>query len=247
LERHFNEQETAEIIRRAAERQIETRATSDRQGVSESELRRIAGELGIAQGAIDAALQDVGTISATDSGDENSVDRTLERTVLGEVGEEAYAALIDHFQPAQGSQGQAVKIGQTVTYTSMVGMSYCNISVVERAGKTTIKAKSSAWIAAVPTFVAAFFAAIIISAGIWQGGVSPAFKAMLDAAALIALFVGARMAMAGIVRFSNRKAQRLMDDATKDLARSAEELRENLGRSGLPQSEPHTHVQQADL
>ena len=70
MERHFSEQQVGDIIKRAAEHHLRQRAPQNPapDGVTETELRSVANELGIPSEALDKALSEIASVSHEDSG-----------------------------------------------------------------------------------------------------------------------------------------------------------------------------------
>jgi hypothetical protein len=230
VERRFSEEQVSEIIRRAAEISG-TSVGTDHSGVTESELRRIAREIGLDEGAVDAAMRETGAIVLSDTGGDLNYERSFERRISGEVGEEAYANLVEHFVPEWGIGRGTNKIGNLLTYKSMVGINSCQVSVSQKAGRTTLKVTSSAWVSIMATFLPATL--LSITAGILLFNSMDAVlldKVEVFAALFTAIWIAAVIGNIKLVKFSNRKVARLVDAAAADLAESADHLRDRLAR-----------------
>lgn len=149
MERHYTEQEVTEVIRRAAELQERLAegpggtagpgGSAGWRGVGESELVRIAGELGLQEKFVREALADPQTLAVEDKGSVTAIDRTLERTAAGLPGSEAFEIALDEFGPSMGVQSGPTTVGDTMTYQSMVGLSHCDVLVSKKSGRTRIK------------------------------------------------------------------------------------------------------------
>lgn len=228
LERRFSEEQVSEIIRRAAEISG-TSVGADHSGVTEPELRRIAREIGLDDDAVDAAMRETGAMVSNDTGGALTYERSFERRIDGEVGEEAYATLVEHFVPEWGIGRGTSKIGNLLTYRSMVGINSCQVSVSQKAGRTTLKVTSSAWVSIMATFLPATL--LSITAGILLFNSMDARlldKVEVFAALLAVIWAAAVIGNIKLVKFSNKKVGRLVDAAAEDLAESADHLRSRL-------------------
>ena len=134
MERHFSEQEVSEIIRRAADHQVRGRPSGApaAAGVSESELKRVAKELGIDQESLQLAMSEVSADGLGDTGTLDSFDRVLERTIECDVAAEDMGIVLQEFTPRRGFGSQPVNLGNTMSYESIVGFAPCLINVTNR-------------------------------------------------------------------------------------------------------------------
>ena len=220
-ERQFTEQQVADIIRRAAEAQPKlTGPGNATQGlINASEVKRIAQELGIASDAVDRAIEDTSNWTATDSGSLNSVDRTMERRVEGELADEDYSAVLEEFVPSSGPGGQSISVGSTLNYKAMAGLAECNVNVSKKSGWTNLRVKSSAFLALLPTMIPALLATVVSGGIVWESrGLTGSEKLMIHAAILIAVWGLATWAFRSAVRSSNRKIKELMDRTATKMA-----------------------------
>jgi hypothetical protein len=240
VERRFSEEQVSEVIRRAAELSslgVDS-ALARNSGVTESELRRIAREIGLDDGAVDAAMRETGTVVSSDSGGDLTYERSFERRINGEVGEEAYATLVEHFVPEWGIGRGTNKIGNLLTYRSLVGINSCQVSVSQKAGRTTLRVTSSAWISIMATYLPATALSITASILVFNtlsSRVLDKFEVLVPLLAV--LWIAAVIGNLKLVRFSNRKVARLTDAAAADLAESADHLRSKLSVSQHAPSE----------
>lgn len=239
MERQFSEQEVSEIIRKAAERQSRSDTPGRTPtGISESELRRVANELGIDSEALQYAMGEVGTGAVSDTGDLGSFERTLERTIDGDLPEEALALVIEEFVPVSGLQGNTVTIGRAINYTSMVHLGQCNVNVAPRNGKTVLRVKSQAFLAALPTYIPAFVLSMVASAITWDSGLgSPGFKVLVNLLLVGGLWTGASLVFRSMVRKTNQRVLELTDRTARKLAEAAMHLRGRLGRTSSTEEE----------
>lgn len=239
MERHFSEQEVSEIIRKAAERQSRSDTPGRTPaGISESELRRVANELGIDSDALQYAMGEVGTGAISDTGALGSFERTLERTIDGELPEEALALVIEEFVPVSGLQGNTVTIGRAINYTSMVRLGQCNVNVSPRNGRTVLRVKSDASLAALAVFGPAFVLSLIASAITWESVPgSPGVKALVNLLLVVAIWAGSSRCFRSIVRKTNQRVLELTDRTARKLADAAMHLRGRLGRASSTEEE----------
>jgi hypothetical protein len=226
--RKFSESQVTELIRRAAEHQAMARAaghdTTD--GIDEDAVRRLAQELGISESALNKALLESGQ-GAADSGTIKSLDRTIERSVDYELPEEALNIVCEAFQPNGGLPGSTVNLGRMLSYKSLVGMSECRITVGPRDGETILRVKSSAFLAALPTFLPALIGSLIAMAGIWEelGSWHGEEKAVLSFFVLAVIWGGAYFGFRRLVKYSNEKILRLADSVAAQFAKTANRLK----------------------
>lgn len=250
MERHFSEQEVSDIIRLAAEKQVRQRPAGApaSTGVSESELKHVAGELGIDPTALQAAISEVSSIGLEDTGDLSSIDRIIERSIDGDLAQEDFGIVLEEFVPASGIGNQPVSLGNSLSYQSLVGMAQCNINVTNRNGKTTLRVKSNAFLAALPTFLPALFASIISNVIIWEE-IRPRPEVGIPFAALFPVFflILAYFAFKSLIRYSNKKVIDLANRTTAKLSESAAHLRGNINKSGIPLPEVESSVEETRL
>ena len=251
MERHFSEQEVSEIIRRAADHQVRERPSGApaAPGVSESELKRVASELGIEASALQAAISEVGSGALGDTGTLDSVQRVLERSIEGELSPDELGIVLEEFTPVAefGSHGP-VSIGNSLTYNSVVGLTPCNINVAARNGKTRLRVKSNALAAALATFLPVIVISFVGNLIYWKKVAPPIddgilFATLLPVAFLVAAFFGFRK----LVRFGNRKILDLTNRTAAKLAESSDHLRGNLSRSGIPIPEVEASAEETRL
>lgn len=232
MERHFTEQQVSEIIRRAAERQAKSDAPGAAPtGISESELRRVARELGIDETALTQAMGEVGATALSDTGNLRSFERTLERVIDGEVPEESLASVVEEFVPVAGLQGSTVTIGRAINYTAMAGMGQCNINVAPRNGKTVLRVKSNAGLAFLPTGIPGFLMSIFVLAGVGKGMETTPLKFVVMAVAVLFIWAVAAIAFRAMVVGTNKKVLELTNRAAAKLSESAAHLRGRLEQS----------------
>lgn len=237
MERHFNEEQVSEIMQRAAEHQARQRPAGapGSSNVSESELVRVATEMGIDPESLQVAISEVSVAEAADTGTLKSVDRILERSVEGDLSAEDLGVVLQEFPPAGAFGSQPATTSNTLSYQSVVGLAHCRLNVTNRNGKTTLRVKSSAYMAALATFFPALFLSLIANVIIWEE-IRPVFDDGIMFAVLIpaALLTAAYFGFRTVVRNSNSKVLDLVNRTAAKLAESAEHLRRRLAKSGIP-------------
>lgn len=241
MERRFTEEQVSEIIRRAADISGGEGDPSPHrgQGVTEPELRRIAKEIGLSETAIEVAMRETGTVNKSDTGGDLTYERTFERRIQGEVGDEGYATLIEHFVPEWDPFRGTTRIGTLMSYKCSVGTNTCNVSIAQKAGQTTLKVTSNAWVSMMATFLPAtllsILAIILVSATVDSRFLD---KMELLVPILAVVWTAAILGNIKLVKFSNKKVARLVDSAAADLAASADHL-----RSRIAASAPHVEAE----
>jgi uncharacterized membrane protein len=228
MERHFTEEQVAEIIRRAAayQNRAKTPGVSTPAGISESELCRVAEELGIDAEAFRRSLDEVGASTQNDTGTLNSVSRVLERTIQGEVPEDAYGAMVEEFVPVSGFGGQSIlQIGKALSYSCMVGVAQCNVNVSRRDRQTVLRVQSNATMAGLAAFLPAFLATAVSGAIVWdQMTAAAAVKLVVHLSILALIWSGATVGFRAMVRNANRKVRGMIDRAAAKLAEATGRL-----------------------
>ena len=250
MERHFSEQEVSEIIRRAADNQARQHPEGSHagSGVSESELKRVASELGIEADALQSAISEVGSGALNDTGTHDSMERILERTVEGELTSDQLGIVLEEFTPMEGIGTKVVSVGNSLSYQSLVGCAQCSINVAARGGKTTLRVKSNAFVAALSTFVPVIAISLVGNLIYWKKVGLPVDDAILLAVLLPAAFLtAAYFGFRKLVNYSNRKVLDLTNRTAAKLEESSDHLRGNLNRSGIPvpevaESAEETHI-----
>jgi hypothetical protein len=240
MERRFSETQVTEIIRRAAEASAVGRTTkSGSVGIPESEVRRIASELGIAGPELDHALSEAGLIESSESGTGSSLERVIERTVPAELDFDQTVRVLEEFVPVSGFQGSQVQAGKTINYKSLVGLSECQVTVNSRRGRTKLRVKSNAGLCFIPTFIPFVMGSIIAMAGIWDEMQAAAgVKWMLTVAIVGGLGTLAWFGRAALTRWTNRKVLELTERAASHLEEEAQYMIEN-----PDQQEIRTHLE----
>ena len=235
--RVFSEQQVSEIIRRAADHQVRQRPAGApaASGISEDELMHVAKELGIDPESLQLAMSEVSADGLGDTGTISSLDRVLERTFDGDVNAEDLAVVLQEFTPIESFSNKPTGTGNSLSYTSIVGLAQCRVNVMNRRGRTTLRVKSHGFLAGIVTFIPAVGLSMIANIIIWEE-IKATLAEGLPFAFLIPIFflIVAFMSFRQIVRYSNRKVLDLTNRTATKLSESVDDLRGNISRSGIP-------------
>ncbi|HLO99086.1 MAG TPA: hypothetical protein VK171_10870 [Fimbriimonas sp.] len=141
-ERRFNEKEIAEILRKAAAAQAESVSqSSDNTGFTQSDLERLAAEVGIDPKHIAGAVDDLGVESGP-VGLLKGSSRTrpvLERTFDGTVDDVAWEEMVAELRLAFGGAGVASEVGSSRDWAGGNEFSTVHLSATPRNGKTRVR------------------------------------------------------------------------------------------------------------
>lgn len=143
--RRYDEDEVRRILERATELQRDLPAAAASQGVTLGELEEIAAEAGIAPGSIRRAARELDSRSeesgawAAVAGHPPTI--VLERTLPGELPEEAFGDLVAEIQRSAGTHGQPSVLGRTLTWQADTWANQRSLQVVvsSRRGETQIR------------------------------------------------------------------------------------------------------------
>jgi hypothetical protein len=225
--RIFSEQETAALVRRAVELQEQAKdAGGYTPGVTEEELRRIAGELGLGSKYLEQAMRE----GVTPEGKKGPFHFTeeFERVLDVELKPEDFDLLMGELRHV-GRRNPITQVGRTLTGQTWTGISVAGVDVSSRNGRTKIKVKSNgviAWLFTIhPATLACFILLPIMGA---QGLILPAIGAAVGLGAL---------ALAGFnwfLRKGHEAARRLTDRLAAAVSEADPSLRENLAHSSAP-------------
>jgi hypothetical protein len=239
----LGEREVGRILQRAAalqeqERQRGPLSGEGVRGVFLTELKQIAGEVGIDPRYVEAAAAELR------SGDEGRgrflfwgapVSTEFEQTVEGEVSVEEWDRLVAKIRRSTGNVGQTSTLGQSLEWTGQTD----HVSVSPREGRTTIRILSHCdeYTAAahVAAFVASLFALMPIIG--WLHGI-PMEAAGLTAATAGGLFGLARVWAGAMFKRHRDRMQALLQELTEHVAHTAAER--SASRSSLSPPPPLT-------
>lgn len=141
MEQRFSEQEASSIIQQAAEIQarLAPQSAPIKSGLTESEIVNIAKELGITEASVSEALKSPRLVSTSDTGSMTAAVRSIERSLPGFPETKAFEIVLDEMAPATGSQGRPSVVGNALTYTSSVALSYCEMRVTRSDERTRLR------------------------------------------------------------------------------------------------------------
>lgn len=146
--RRYGEEEVGLILKRAAELQRQQpAAAAEGGGLSLGELEEIAAEVGIDPRHLRRAAEEVDAVAAPLRGE--GVERLLgapltlkfERTLTGELPEDAFEMLVPEIQQAAEGHGQPSLLGHTLTWQSTSSNTdrMLQVTVSSRGGLTRIR------------------------------------------------------------------------------------------------------------
>lgn len=142
--RHYTDKEVSLILRRATELQRAAPSSANPIGLTLAELEEIAREAGIEVDLLRQAATEVDVSRPSGLGEVltgGPITIRLERTVPGELSENAMAELVPAIQMAADAPGQASAVGRTLTWSSGGGQNTRSMQVLIacRDGETLIR------------------------------------------------------------------------------------------------------------
>ena len=148
----------------------------------------------------------------------------------------------------EGIGTQPVSVGNSLSYQSFVGLTQCKINVATRGGKTTLRVRTNAFVAALSTFMPAIALSFVANIIIWEE-VRPMIDDGLPFAILLplGLLAAAYFSFRKLVRYSNRKVLDLTNRTAAKLEESADHLRGRLAKSGIPLPEVEASAKETRL
>ena len=230
--RRFNEQEVAAIIKRASElQQVESPAESTT-GMSLAELEQIAREAGLDPALVRRAASDLDT-RVSDRKPSAFLGAptalVLERTIDGEVPQDAYEAMVLEIQRELGGVGSVSTLGRSLVWTMTgadrrrVTTRTVQVTVTPRNGRTTIRMEEP-----LGQLAGGLFGGLMGGLGAGSSGISfgIAMSVFGSAAAAVPLVAGtigasyllARTIFARAVRNRGERLQRLMSRLAEHVA-----------------------------
>jgi len=138
-DRRYDEKEVGAILRRAAEIQSGLTPEVGVEGMTMTDLQKVAGEVGIEPGVIERAAREVvaGNGDSEDKINPNSF--LLERTVDGLISEEAWDDIVTRLRRHVGRPGQSTVQGSTHEWIGGWDTGTLTLSATTRNGKTRFK------------------------------------------------------------------------------------------------------------
>jgi hypothetical protein len=218
----FSEQETSQILQKAARLQEASSEDTYRPGVTREELERIAAEAGIDPKFVGKAL-----LALEDEPKKSwlNLSESFERVIEGEVDPNDFDEIFRDLKPANNRMA-AQQIGRTVTMQTFYGGAMCNVEISSRQGRTRVKVKSVPFVAYFLSLHPTLILGIV--AGVNFG---------VHGNALIGLLVFAILSLLGITGFAalvkrgHRSARKLVDVLEKRVEDYTSQVRKNLAAS----------------
>jgi hypothetical protein len=227
--RVFSEQETSEVLQRAARLQESSSEGAYTPGVTRDELERIAVEAGIDPKFIEKALVDI---------DQNTpkkgwlnLSEEYERVVEGEVDPNDFDEILRDLKPAgRGGMRGANQVGRTVSMQTFYDGAMCYVEMTSRNGRTRVKVRSVPFMAYFMSLHPALLLglAISISLGKTVGALAGLFT-------FFAFMLTGIAGFAGLTKKGHRSAKKLVDVLEKRAEEETGRLRENLAKSASVQ------------
>ncbi len=218
-DRHFSDDQTRKLLKKAAELQRKRGTSPGTMGLSLEEIQHIAEESGIDPSYVLEAL-----ITLDDFDDEEDgfhfwgapLEIDYQRTFKGEVPadklEEKFIPLI---REAMGVKGNYERLGNTLSFThdankDPVGL---EVSIVSQNGETNVRVKPRIWdwtfvFFLLPSFISGAFSLIFTSKMDWSAGFGWSLFGVL---AVLIFFLG-RMGFKRFGKDRRKRAKRLLHD-----------------------------------
>jgi|GEM_PF-2818506 len=134
-DRRYSDKEVGEILKIAAEMQAGLAGAGTAEGVTLEELKRVAAEVGMDPENVELAAREIR--SNPPDGSRNSL--LLERTLRGELTEEAWEDLVTELRRYTGKRGRTEQNGNAREWVGHLGIGSVMLSVTNQRGKTRLK------------------------------------------------------------------------------------------------------------
>jgi len=217
--RVFSEQETSQILQKAAKLQESSSEGTYTPGVTREELERIAVEAGIDPKYVGKALLD---LEEEPKKSWLNLSESYERVIEGEVDPNDFDEIFKDLKPANNRMS-AQQIGRTVTMQTFYDRAMCNIEISSRQGRTRVRVKSVPFVAYFLSLHPALLIGII-AGGIVGGHVNALIGLMIFVFSMILGISG----FAGLVKKGHRSARKLVDVLEKRVEEYTDQVRANL-------------------
>jgi hypothetical protein len=188
----YTEQQLAEILRRAAERQEGLTSETDGR-FSLAEIQQIASEVGIAPAHVEAAAAELQQVAPLPAGGALGAPTAFrfEQWIDGEVPTSAIGELFDIARTEVGLQGQVSEALDTVEWRGRGSMGSTVVSVARRNGRSKISVyisrSDTAMVVVTTTGVGGFFTALGIGTAL---GATAVVGGPIAIAATVAVSLG---------------------------------------------------------
>jgi hypothetical protein len=225
----FSEQEVAAVVRRAIELQEQANLESYTPGVTDTELQRIAAELGIEAKYLQLAISESHTTESKKG--PLHLTEEFERVVDVELDPEDYDILLKHLRPTN-NRGSFQQVGRTLSGQAWTGCSMARVEVTSKKGRTRINVRSNALFAWLTTIHPATLGSIMLLGMMGERGL---IWLALAIAAVVWLVAG--LAFTTLLKKGHKAARRLTEKLAESVAESAPSLRDNLAKPTTPETQ----------
>lgn len=211
-QRVFSEQEVAQILRRAVELTEDEVAKGYKPGITEDELERIAGEVGVDPAALRRAILEAGEHKHIKG--PLSLTEEFERVVEGELDPSQFDVIAEGIKPlSNAGQPHMTQVGRTLQLSAWTGVSQARVTVTSRNGRTKLHVKSNALFQGLMTLHPAFIASLITVASLSERGMG-----WLGAAIGIGVMTIGLTLFKKLTGIGHRKAEKMADDLRERIA-----------------------------
>ncbi len=218
--RIFSEQEVGALVRRASELQDQAQNAGDyTPGVTQEELQKIAGDLGLDPKCLEQAIREAAQSKVT-KGPLNLTEE-FERVIDKEIGPDNFDALLEHLKTA--GRRPLSQVGRTLQGQVWTGWGIANLTVTSRNGRTKINVKSNsvmAWLFSLHP------ATILTIVGL--SALGPTGHILIGAAIAAAAWMAAIPAFGWLVRKNHQAAGKLTEQLAATVEEEGTSLRDRL-------------------
>lgn len=229
----YTEAEVGAIIRRAVELQEQGQAQSYTPGVTDSELERIAKEMGISADYLRKAIVEQGGQNLNPDVVRLAFSKKVERIVDGELDPNDFDFIANELPSSGSPQMQPTQIGRTLKATLMSGVSTATINVTARNGRTRVEVNTKPILTTIFGAQAAFMGSVFGASLIGAQNNLVAGAILLSAGIVggIGLFLGG-------LRSSNRTAENLANKIVKAVEDRLEDTQSDTVRNRIEETTP---------
>lgn len=211
------------MVRRAIELQEQASQESYTPGVTDTELQRIAGELGIDPKYLELAINEANTTESKKG--PMHLTEEFEKVVDFELAPEDYDVLLAHLRPVN-NRGSIQQVGRTLSGQTWTGCSMARVEVTSKKGRTRINVKSNALFAWLTTIHPATMASILLLGIMGERG-----HIWMALAIVAAVWLVASIAFSALLKNGHKAARRLTEKLAESVAEAAPDIRENLAKA----------------
>jgi hypothetical protein len=221
--RVFSEQETSQILQRAAKLQEASTVGDYTPGVTRDELERIAAEAGIDPKYVSKALDDINTEEPKKGW--LNLSEEYERVIEGEVDPDDYDEIFRDLRSSNNRMGFQ-QIGRSAMMQTFYKGAMCQVEVTSRHGRTRVRVKS------IP-LAAYFFSlhpALILGIITWANLGTKGYM-LLGTLIFMAMMILGIAGFAGFVKKGHKSAAKLIDVLESRVEEYADQTRSNLAKA----------------